>query len=89
MKKIGVVVAGTAALLLATAPFAFADSQGQSDQHNDQHCGDDSDVTSFTDFALFSIAQDHQNDSSCTQDNGSDGDDNDKHHSKHDDKHDD
>lgn len=82
LKKIGIVVAGTATLLLTAAPFAFADSQGQTEQHNDQHCGDDSDEKSFQDFFLFSIAQDHENDSSCKQDEGSG-----KHHSMHGDKH--
>jgi hypothetical protein len=82
LKKIGIVVAGTAALLLTAAPFAFADSQGLTDQHNDKYCGHDSDEKSFSDLILFTIAQDHQNDSSCKQDNGDD-----EHHSKHGDKH--
>ena len=82
MKKISMVVAGTTALLLAAAPFAAADTQGQADQNNGQHCGKDSTLTSLQDLVLFSIAQNHSNDTTCTQDDGSGGE-----HHKHNDTH--
>lgn len=77
MKKIGVVVAAIAALLLAGTQLAFADAQGQDSQHNDQFCGHDSDEESEEDFVLFKLVQDHENDVDCKQDNGDEDDDQD------------